>query len=134
MHPAFKPDFAHNQKLQQILCSLFNFAIQSMSVFHLKSFIFNIEHICESIIFQKQKNMKNNLIKSLNIFWQCNTTDCISDQLHSKNKNIITLQNSYCFMNCYIMHNMTYKWWLKCNLGHANANLSYKGKTRNTLQ
>ena len=103
-----------------------------MSVCCLKSFIFNTQHICESTIFQKQKNMENNLTKKVLIFFnrQCNTTDCISDQLYSKRRKLLCKTATVLWV---IKHHMTYKWLLKCNLGHANAHLSYKGKNRNAF-
>lgn len=47
-----------------------------MSVFCLKSFIFNAQYIYESTIFQKWKSMENNLTKGVLVFFnrQCNTT------------------------------------------------------------
>lgn len=89
-------------------------------------------HICESTIFKTQKNTENNLTERVLIFFnrQCNTTDCISDQLYSKKRKLLCKTATALWL---IKHNTTYKWSLKCNLGHANAHLSYKGRNRNTF-
>lgn len=62
-----------------------------MPVFCLKSFILNTKHVYENTIFQKQKNMEKKLTKRVFLFFnrQCNTTDCISDQLYSKKRKLL---------------------------------------------
>lgn len=103
-----------------------------MSVFCLKSFIFNTEHICESTIFQKQKNLENNLTKRVLIFLTDSAIPLIAFQISctvTKKKRKLLCKTATALW--IIKHNMTYKWLLKCTHGCANAHLSHKG--RNTF-